>query len=54
MKKIRFNGIHAKGTLRPRRVWRRGEILEVDEETAEELLLETGFTLVEPEKKRKK
>ena len=53
MKRIMFNGVNPKGTLRPRRMWAPGDILEVADDVAEELLREPGFMLLKPEKPRK-
>jgi hypothetical protein len=55
MKKIMFNGVSPKGTLRPRRMWSPGEALNVADDVAEELLGEAGFMLLkEPGKPRKR
>jgi hypothetical protein len=54
MKKIRFNGLRPKGTLRPRRMWTPGEVLEVEDEVAGELLWETDFTQIEEKRRSKK
>ena len=55
MKKIWFNGLNPKGTLRPRRMWNPGDILLVADDVAEELLKEPGFMLLKekPKKPRK-
>ena len=53
MKKIWFNGLNPKGTLRPRRIWNPGDVLEVADDVAEELLKEPGFILLKPEKPKK-
>jgi len=55
MKKVWFNGVNPKGTLRPRRMWTSGDVLEVSDDAAKELIREPGFMLVktEPKSKRK-
>jgi len=53
MKRIMFNGVNPKGTLRPRRMWNPGDVLDVADDVAEELLGEPGFMLLKPEKTRK-
>ena len=51
--KVRFNGIRRLGTLRPRRMWSPGEELEVEDDVAEELADQPGFTILRrPPKKR--
>jgi len=59
MRKVRFTGIRRVGTLRPRRMWSPGEVLEVEDDVAEELNRLPGFEMLrrpptkaeEPEKK---
>lgn len=61
MRKVRFTGISRVGTLRPRRMWSPGEVLEVEDDVAEELNRLSGFEMLrrppikrkaeEPEKK---
>ena len=46
MRKIMFNGVSPRGTLRPRKMWSPGEALEVADDVAEELLGEPGFVLL--------
>jgi len=53
MKRIMFSGVNPKGTLRPRRMWSPGDVLEVADDVAEELLGEPGFMLLKPEKPKK-
>jgi hypothetical protein len=51
VKKVMFNGVSPKGTLRPRRLWSPGDALDVADDVAGELLGETGFVLLkEPDK----
>jgi hypothetical protein len=45
--KVKYAGLRAQGTLRPRRMWRPGEILDVDDKIAEELIKGPEFTPVE-------
>jgi hypothetical protein len=52
MKEVKFSGIRPKGTMNPRRLWTPGESLRLDEEVAEALLKEPGFTLVRRESKK--
>lgn len=53
MKKVMFNGVSPRGTLRPRRMWTPGDILDVADDVSEELLREPGFLLVKTELKAK-
>ena len=46
MRRVRYNGLRPMGTLRPRRMWSPGEVLEVDDDVAEELARENDFELV--------
>ena len=48
-----FNGVSPRGTLRPRRMWRPGEELDVADDVAEELLGEPGFVLLKRPGKRR-
>jgi len=53
MRKVMFNGVSPKGTLRPRRLWSPGDVLNVADDVAVELLGEPGFMLLkEPERAR--
>ena len=54
MKKVWFKGVNPKGTMRPRRMWTPGDILEVEDRVAEELLGETGFMLLKDKPKQSK
>jgi len=54
MRKVKFNGVRRVGTLRPRRMWIPGEVLDVEDGVAEELVGQPGFTLVEEKKRRKR
>ena len=54
MKKVWFNDVSPKGTLRPRRMWAPGDILEVADDVAEELIRETGFMLLKEKPKQPK
>lgn len=42
------------GTMRPRRMWTPGEILEVEDEVAKELTGSPEFTMVKPRRKKAK
>ena len=55
MRKVRFTGIRRVGTLRPRRMWSPGEVLEVEDDLAEELNRQSGFEMLRrpPRKKVK-
>ena len=53
MKKVMFNGLNPRGTLRPRRMWRPGDALDVADDVAEELLGEPGFMLLKEPVKAK-
>ena len=46
MRKVRFTGISPVGTLRPRRMWSPGEVLEVEDDVAEELNRQPGFKML--------
>ena len=46
MRKVRFKGIRPRGTIVPRRMWRPGEILELDDTVARELTREPDFEIV--------
>jgi len=46
MRKVRFSGVRRVGTLRPRRMWSPGEVLEVKDDVAEELKDLPGFTVL--------
>ena len=52
--KVKYTGLRPQGTLRPRRMWRPGEILDVDDEVAEELIKGPEFTPVESSRSRRK
>ena len=54
MKKVWFSGLNPKGTLRPRRMWTPGDILEVNDDVAEELVREPGFMLLKEKPKQPK
>lgn len=54
MKKVWFSGVSPKGTLRPRRMWTPGDILEVADDVAEELIREPGFILLKEKTKQSK
>ena len=54
MRKVRFTGIRRVGTLRPRRMWSPGEVLEVEDDVAEELNRQPGFKMLRrPPRKNK-
>jgi len=46
MKKVMFNGVSPRGTLKPRRMWTPGDILDVADDVSEALLREPGFVLL--------
>ena len=52
-KKVKYTGVRCMGTMRPRRMWTPGEILEVEDELAKELTGSPWFTLVKPMRKKK-
>jgi hypothetical protein len=54
MKKVKYTGVRPQGTLKPRRMWSPGEVLEVENEVAEELVGAPGFELVKTRRTRKK
>ena len=54
MKEVKYEGLRPKGTLRPRRLWRPGEKARVEDEVAEELLSQPGFSVVEKRRRRPK
>ena len=55
MRRVRYNGLRPMGTLTPRRMWRPGEVLEVDDDVAKELVENPDFKLVvKPRSRRKK
>ena len=53
MKKVKFTGVRPMGTIRPRRMWRPGDVLNVENDVAKELTRTPGFTLVKGRKRRK-
>jgi hypothetical protein len=53
MRRVRFTGIRRLGTLRPRRMWSPGEELEVEDDVAEELGRQPGFTILRSPPKKK-
>lgn len=54
MKKVKYTGVRPQGTLRPRRMWSPGEVLEVENEVAKDLVEAPGFELVKTRHTRKK
>ena len=52
--KIRFKGLRPIGTLHPRRLWRPGEIVEVDDDIGKELLKIPGFEKVKLKRVRRR
>jgi len=54
MKKVRYTGVRPQGTLKPRRMWSPGEVLEVEDEVAKDLVEAPGFELVKTRRTRKK
>jgi len=53
MKKVRFSGVGRVGTLRPRRVWSPGEVLEVEDDVARQLAVQPGFEIVRSRSRKK-
>ena len=53
MKKVRFSGVGRVGTLRPRRVWSPGEVLEVEDDVAKQLTGQPGFEIVRSRSRRR-
>jgi len=53
MRRVRFTGIRRVGTLRPRRMWSPGEVLEVEDEVAEELGGQLDFKVLRRPPKEK-
>ena len=54
MKKVKYTGVRPQGTLKPRRMWSPGEVLEVEDEVAKDLVEAPGFELVKTRRTRKK
>lgn len=54
MKRVKFTGVRPQGTLKPRRMWSPGEVLDVEDEVAEVLVEAPGFELVKTRRTRKK
>lgn len=54
MKKVKYTGVRPQGTLKPRRMWSPGEVLEVENEVAEQLVEAPDFELVKKRRTRKK
>ena len=54
MKRVKFTGVRPQGTLRPRRMWSPGEVLEVENEVARVLVEAPGFEMVKTRRTRKK
>jgi hypothetical protein len=54
MRRVKFTGISRVGTLRPRRMWSPGEVLEVEDDVAEELNRQPGFEMLRRPPTRKK
>ncbi len=46
MKEVKFSGLRPKGTLNPRRLWRPGDTVQLEDDVAETLLREHGFSVV--------
>ena len=53
MRKVRFKGIRPRGTWLPRRMWRPGEILELDDSVAQQLIREPDFEIVRMRRRRR-
>lgn len=54
MKKVKYTGVRPQGTLKPRRMWSPGEVLEVENEVARVLVEAPGFELVKTRRTRNK
>ncbi len=54
MKKVKYTNVRPMGTIRPRRMWAPGEVLEVEDDVAEELVKSRRFTLVRTRRERRK
>ena len=54
MRKVKYTGLRPMGTLRPRRMWRPGEILEVDDDVAEKLCKGSDFTLIKKARSKRR
>jgi len=54
MKKVKFGGLRPKGTLNPRRLWRPGETVEVEDDEAEALLRDPEFQQVKTGTRRRR
>ena len=52
MTRVKYTGVTRKGTLRPRRMWPPGEVLEVDNEIASELIKSPDFRWVRTRKRK--
>ena len=51
MRELKFSSLRSKGTLYPRRLWRPGDTALVDDEVAEALLREPGFSVTRRRKR---
>ena len=56
MKKItvRYEGVHPKGTIKPRRMWYPGDRVKLPIDVAQEVLKESGFVEVKVKRRKKK
>ena len=54
MKEVKFSGLRPKGTLNPRRLWRPGDTVQLEDDVAETLLREHGFSVVTRRRRPKK
>jgi len=54
MRKVKYTGLRPMGTLSPRRMWRPGEVLKVDDDIAKELVEGPNFSLVKKARSRRK
>ena len=54
MKKVKFSGLRPRGTLSPRRLWRPGDTVQLEDDVAEALLREPGFSVVTRRRRLKK
>ena len=54
MRKVKYTGLRPMGTLRPRRMWWPSEVLDVEDEVAEELCKGPDFTPVKEARSRRR
>ena len=51
--KVKYTGVRPKGTLRPRRMWSPGEVLELEDGLAEDLAGERDFEILRKPRSRR-